>query len=82
MPKKGASLTSRIRAILERYECPEDRLDELTAELREMACEWRDERGSNGRRQGTAGGLGHPRRPYPTQNFHDRRIPRMPDELL
>lgn len=66
LPKKGSSLTQRIRAILKKHECPEDRIDELTTELREMVCQWRDERGSNGRRQGTPGGL--------------RR--RMPDYLL
>lgn len=54
LPKKGASLTQRIRTILEKYECPGDRLDELTVELREMACKWRDECGSNGRRQGSS----------------------------
>lgn len=53
LPKKGASLTQRIRTILEDHGCPEDRIDELTVDLREMICKWRDERGSNGRRQGS-----------------------------
>lgn len=66
LPKKGASLTQRIRAILEDHGCPDDQIEELAVELREMVCQWRDERGSNGRRQGTPGGL--------------RR--RMPDYLL
>lgn len=57
LPKKSESLTSRIRAILEASGCPADRIDAVTVEMRDMVCRWRDERGSNGRRQGTPGGL-------------------------
>ena len=52
LPKPGKKLTVRIREILERHECPPDRIDALTEELRAMACVWRDQRGSSGRRQG------------------------------
>lgn len=52
LPKKGPSLTVRIREILDKHGCPEETLQACTVDLREMACKWRDERGSNGRRQG------------------------------
>lgn len=83
LPKKGPQLTERIKAILRRHDCPDDVLDELAVELREMACKWRDESGSNGRRQGVAGGLRSKRRSgVPTARYSGSDWPRMPDEYL
>ena len=80
LPKNGPPLTARIKAILKRHDCPGDIIDDLAIELREMACGWRDESGSNGRRQGTPLHGSVRRSSAPTARCRGEAWPRMPDE--